>query len=830
VQLLERDRAFAQLNDAVTHGGRVVVVSGEAGIGKTALVRRFADETDRTVLWGACDDLTVPEPLGPLRDITDVEDLRAIGRALLAADVVVLEDCHWADEATLDVLAHVGRRIGRSEAVLVVTFRDDELSLDHRLRSVVAAIPRDDVVRIALEPLSREAVAELADAVRGSDPAEPVERLYEVTAGNPFLVTEALAGSRATVRDAVLARAARLSADARHLLDLVSVIPGRAELWLVGADGVGDCERSGLLVVEGETVRFRHELARRAYRESLSALRRIDLNRTALRRLEQRGEDPARLVHHAEAAQDHAALARHALVAAERAVATRSHREAVALFSRALAHEAELAPPDRAVAYEGLSREAYIDGRAELAVAPQLAALALRRELGDERAVGADLRWLSRLHWWSGRRREAEEAAAEAIAVLEPLGPSHELAMAYSTQSQLLMLAQHGDAAIAVGERAIALAQQLDDSDTLVHALTNVGSARMNADADGGRAQLEQAIELGLTAGVVGDTCRAAHNIASSDFDHRRLGRAAGAIDRALDVARRLEHPWFELDTLVLRALYELAVGEWTAAVATVEDVLERGEPAPVTAVPIGRVLASVELRRGGPQAHALVEQAWELARPFDELQWVRPAAALRAEAAWLAGDTAGVDAATRDAYATALAVGHAWDRGELALWRARAGVLDTPPSGVAAPYAHALAGDWEAAAQAWEEIGEPYERALALCDAPEPDAAIAGLQLLDELGAVAPARLVRRRLAAQGVSGVPRGPRATTRANPAGLSGRQAEVLALIGDGLSNTEIARRLFLTPKTVEHHVTAILRKLRVNSRAEAAAKVSSPAWP
>jgi DNA-binding CsgD family transcriptional regulator/tetratricopeptide (TPR) repeat protein len=844
VRLLERDRAFAQLDDAVAHGGRVVVVSGEAGIGKTALVRRFAAETDRQVLWGACDDLTVPEPLGPLRDVAEeavaTHDLRAIGRALLAADVVVLEDCHWADEATLDVLAHVGRRIGRSGAVLVVTFRDDELSLDHQLRSVVASIPREDVVRIPLEPLSCDAVAEL-----GGDP-----ELYDATGGNPFLVTEAIAGSRATVRDAVLARAARLAPAARRLLDLVSVVPGRAELWLVGDDdAVSECERSGLLVVEGETVRFRHELARRAYRESLSALRRIDLNRTALRRLEERGEDPVRLVHHAEAAQDHASLARHALVAAQRAVAARSHREAVALFTRALAHADELAPADRAAAYEGLSREAYIDGRADLAVAPQLSALALRRTLGDERAVGADLRWLSRLHWWSGRRPEAEEAAAEAIAVLEPLGPSRELAMAYSTQSQLLMLAQRTDAAIAAGERAIALAEALADTETLVHALTNVGTARMVTDRDRGAEELEQAVRLGLDRGVVEDTCRAAHNIASVDYDQRRLDLAAGEIDAALAVARRLEHPWFELDTLVLRALYELAVGEWTAAVTTVEDVLERGEPPPVTAVPIARVLASVELRRGGPQAHALVEQAWELARPFGELQWVRPAAALKAEAAWLAGDAAAVDAATRDAYATALELGHGWDRGELALWRRRAGLVDASPvaggteqaaksratvqflralaapGGVAEPYALALAGDWEGAARAWERIGEPYERALALCDAPEPDAALAGLRILDELGAAAPARLVRRRLTAQGVPGVPRGPRASTRANPAGLSARQAEVLALIGEGLSNPEIARRLFLTPKTVEHHVTAILRKLRVATRAEAVAHVS-----
>ena len=328
--MLERDEALAQLEAAAAAGGRVAVVTGEAGIGKTTLVRRFAEGRD--VLWGACDDLTVPQPLGPLRDL-DVED----GPGLLdALGVCVLEDCHWADEATLDVLAHVGRRIGRAGGLLVLTFRDDELALDHPLRRVVASIPPADVVRVPLAPLSREAVGTL-----GGD-----DVLYEATGGNPFLVTEAVAGRRATVRDAVLARAARLSPEARRALELVSVVPARTELWLLedAAAAVDECEQGGLLVVEGDAVRFRHELARRAYRESLSALRRIELNRTVLRRLEQRGERPARLVHHAEAAQDHEALARHALVAAEEAVAARSHREAVDLLARALAHERVLAP------------------------------------------------------------------------------------------------------------------------------------------------------------------------------------------------------------------------------------------------------------------------------------------------------------------------------------------------------------------------------------------------------------------------------------------------------------------------------------------------------
>jgi DNA-binding CsgD family transcriptional regulator/tetratricopeptide (TPR) repeat protein/ribosomal protein L10 len=821
-----------------------VVVAGEAGVGKTTLVRRFVEEAggELRVLWGGCDDLTVPEPLAPLRDFAEQVggplavvltsgDPREIGRALreelarVTPTLCVVEDCQWADEATLDVISHVARRVSGLGSVLSVTFRDDELGLDHRLRAVVGSIPPEDVVRISLEPLSSTAVAELAGAHADAD------AVFAATGGNPFLVTEVLAaggGGRvpAGVRDAVLGRAARLSRAARGVLEVVSVVPARAELWLVGAHvaeaetAIVECERSGLLVLDGEAVGFRHELARRAYRESLSALRRLELNRAVLRILEERGGDPARLVHHAEAAQDHGALTRYGLVAARRAVAARAHREAVALFERALRHGETLQPHERAAAYEGLSTEAYTEGQAEPALRARRSALALRRQLGDARAAGANLRWLSRLHWWHGQRREAEEAAAAAVGMLEPLGPSRELAMAFSNQSQLLMLAQLSLQAIEVGERAMDLSRELGDTETLVHAQTNVGTARMIEDPDRGRALLLEAGQLALETDLDEHACRAFHNMASMDHDLRRFELARPEIERALAVARQVEHRWFEVDTLVLRALLDVGLARWQAAVSAIEELLDTGELPGVSEAPATWVLAAVELRRGGSQAQQLVNRAWELAAPTEELQWVRPAACLRAEAAWLTGDRSSIDEATRSLYATALERGHEWDVGELAIWRWRAGVLDEAPPGCSAPYGLSIAGDWEAAARAWEQIGAPYERALALCDSGEPEPVLAGLELLDRLGAAAPGRLVRRKLQSLGVRNVPRGPRPSTRAHPAGLSARQAQVLELLAADQSNTQIAKTLFLTPKTVEHHVTAILRKLRVDSRAAA----------
>jgi DNA-binding CsgD family transcriptional regulator len=342
----------------------------------------------------------------------------------------------------------------------------------------------------------------------------------------------------------------------------------------------------------------------------------------------------------------------------------------------------------------------------------------------------------------------------------------------------------------------------------------------MADDPDGGRALLLEAGRLALDARLDEHACRAFHNVASVDHDHRRFALAEEGVARALEVARQVEHSWYEVDTFVLGATLRVSTGRWQEATTAIDTLVDKGGLPGVSEVSALEVLAAVELRRGGPQAHRLVEEAWELAGPTGELQWIRPAACLRAEAAWLLGDPDGADNPTRAVYASALDHGHQWDVGELAVWRWRAGLLDEAPPRCAEPYALSIAGAADDAARAWEEIGEPYERALALCDADDVQFVLSGLELLDGLGATAPARLVRRKLQALGVRSVPRGPRPATREHPAQLSARQAEVLALIAEGLPNAEIAKTLFLTPKTVEHHVTAILRKLRAGSRAEA----------
>ena len=302
-ELLEREELLAQLEALRTEGGRLVFVGGEAGVGKTSLVRAFA--SDGRALLGSCENLTTPTPLGPFLDVgIDVTaEPRHVAVALLRelerTPLLVLEDVHWADQATLDVVRVLGRRIDSTEALVVATYRDDEVDAEHPLRVVLGELTSSPgVVRLAVPRLSPEAVGELAEPY-GADG----DAIHALTHGNAFYVTEILAaGSETlpeTVRDAVLARTARLDPGARRLLDVVSVIPARAELSLLEAVAPAElaeldaCLASGVLREDGDGVAFRHELARLAVESAIPPNRRRALHATILAALDGSGRSLA---------------------------------------------------------------------------------------------------------------------------------------------------------------------------------------------------------------------------------------------------------------------------------------------------------------------------------------------------------------------------------------------------------------------------------------------------------------------------------------------------------------------------------------------------------
>jgi DNA-binding CsgD family transcriptional regulator/tetratricopeptide (TPR) repeat protein len=835
VELLERAdelRTLAELYAGVagTRRGRFVLVAGEAGIGKTSLVQAFCSGLrGARVLAGACEALNTARPLGPFVDIaaeTGGEPARliedgagpsAVLPALLdelrrrAPSVVVLEDLHWADEATLDLVRLLARRIGSVPALVVLTYRDDELDRSHPLRVALGELSHAPLTRLSLAALSLDGVAALAEPY-GVDVGE----LHERTAGNPFFVTEALAagGERVpdSVRDAVLARSARLAPGARALLDALAIVPPRAELWLLEALAGDDlayleeCLASGMLRGDRDAVAFRHEIARLAVEEGLPPDRRASLHQRALRALDTaaRPVDAARLAHHADGAGDVAGVLRFAPAAAERAASVGAHREAAAQYARALRYADGLTSEERAEVHERCSYEHYLTGATTAAVDAH--------------------RWLSRLAWFAGDNTLAAEEAHRAIELLEALPPGAELAMAYSNLAQLRMLAEDLLGARDWGGRAIELAERLGEREIVVHALNNVGTAELQAGRPEGAEKLARSLALALDAGLEEHVARAYTNlgalaVAARDYRSGDLQLGAG-----IDYCNERDLDAWVLYMMGWRARSELDQGRWDEAAASAAAVLDHpGAAVPSRITPLV-VLGRLRARRGDPDPWAPLDEALALARGTGEVQRLAPVAAARAEARWLAGEPELAAAETDAALALALALedARAWVVGELCSWRRRAGIVDPiPPLAGAEPFRLELAGELEAASGAWSELGCPYEAALVLVDSTDEARLRWSLSELQQLGALPAAGRVARVLRERGVRNVQRGPRATTRGNPAGLTAREVQVLELLAEGLSNARIAERLVLSTRTVDHHVSAILRKLGVVTRTEAA---------
>jgi DNA-binding CsgD family transcriptional regulator/tetratricopeptide (TPR) repeat protein len=774
----------------------------------------------------------VPGPLAAaLTARTDADELFAAMldelRRRPTPTVFVVEDAHWADNATLDLVRYVARRIDHLPALLVLTYRDVEV--DHPLRAVLGALPAGAARRLPLTGLSPAGVAELA-----AHSTFDIATLVELTDGNPFFVTEVLAAPDQTVpptvADAVLARVGVLSRSTRAALEPLAVVPHGLPLDLLGdliedLAAVGDAERAGVLRVEGKAVMFRHELARRAFVESLPAAGRLARHAEVLRFFEQRGGvDPSRLLHHAVGAADDAAVIRYGIAAAREATRVGAHRQAVACYEQVLARRHDLPPEQAGRLYEVYSWSLSHANRFAAAAAAAAEAVASWRQVENPAYFVRPLVALARQQWLIGQCDAALATASEALAVARAGNDGPSVALALVCRGGLLVLTDQEEAGLPVLDEGLALAEHLGELGTAALIHDYLGSAQLQLGQPEGEAELQRSVELARQAGNHEFVMRGYYNLAEGVWRLGRYDTALEYVAQGEDYGRDRDFPAHQYFFRARRHRRASMRGEWAAAEAGLRGQLAENDDPGMLGRETIPTLARILVRRGEPDAVSWLERSASWAERTGVLEWLVPTGIAWIEHAWLAGRPTLADPWPDRLLAALNRPGCDVFRGELMRYLARLGSAVSVFPGCPDAYAAGIAGDWTAAAALWADAGDPYEQALELLESGDVVATTEGLELLNALGATPAARLARQRLRDLGVTRIPR--RRDRGANPGGLTDRQMEILRMVAAGMSNRQIAERLVISSRTVDHHVSAVLRQLGARSRQHAAELLAS----
>ena len=845
MELIERDGFLSTLHtkfDSTRQSdGHCLLLSGEAGIGKTSLVRAFCSEikNDCKILQGTCDALFTPRPLAPLYDIAwqmqsdvmervrDKKDRTELFTNLLQelsiqkkSVVLIFEDVHWADEGTLDFIKFLARRINQLNCLFILTYRDNEIVSGHPLRNVFGQLPRDIFTRLQVTALSKNAVEALA-----AEKGYSGESVYSISGGNPFYVTEILASYSAgvpdNIKDSILSVFNRQSEKTKEVWKFLSVQPTGFETdFLLRMDpscveAVELSLESGILLHENDRISFKHELYRRTIESSLSPLLRVSLNKRVLdlflNDFEQK-QQIERIIHHAKNANQYELVTHYAVIAAKRASCIGAHIESAKLYFSAIEYYQGNDKDTLHELYEGYAYECYLINKHKDAIIYMNRSLKLW-EGDDNKERAADcMRSLSRLGWVDGNRRQAEGFARQAIGLLDDQPDSKAKAMAYSNLSQLTMIYSQYPEAVYWGEKAMLIAKKLGDEEILSHALNNVGTVkmRMAPTQKEGLHLLQQSLDIALKNSFHEHAARAYSNLGCNGILLKDYNFAKNILKTGLQYCEEKDMDSWMNHLSGYMARLKLETGQWAEAYHIADNLINNTNQGTIFKIGAMAIVATIKMRRGDADVLQLLTEAKAKAFGTMELQRIIPVLAALLEYEWITGKIL-TDYITVDFAITSLEqAGDADMDNEFAYW-----LLKTRKK--YAPF-HASHNSYNDASR-WEALGCPYEQALALFEGNEEDKKKA-ICMIQELGATAVYEKLKMEMRASGIKSIPRGMRETTKSNAARLTGREVDVLKLLKEGMQNKEIADRLFISAKTVDHHITSILFKLDVNSRVKA----------
>ena len=508
-------------------------------------------------------------------------------------------------------------------------------------------------------------------------------------------------------------------------------------------------------------------------------------------------------------------------MAARQAAEVGAHVEAARLYLTAIEYYQGSDKNTLIQFYEAYAYECYLTNQVKEAIIYSGKLLTLLKEQNDAEKIGNCMRFLSRLWWLEGNRKKAENFGEQAIEVFSNQPSSAAKAMAFSNMSQLKLLFDRTSECVEWGEKAIVIAREVGDEETLCHALNSVGAVQMilQSSKHKGIGSLQQSLEIALKNSYHDHSGRAYTNLGSIAMRSKNHEFAKRILDEGLKYCEERDLDSWRSHLLSSKARLNLETGNWKEASSIADILLKNENQQAVVTLSALVVAASIKMRIGDADVLPLLLEAGSMAFENMEMQRIIPSLVALLEYEWLTGN---ITIKTKDIDRATGMIGQSInniENSEFAFWLLKARKQHLPLKNVYEGYDVSNVKKTQKAAVLWQKLGYPYAQAMVLFEGNDDDKRKA-IKIVHDLGANTTYEKLKQEMRTSGIKNIPRGIRKSTQANPALLTRRELDVLQLLNENMQNKEIAVKLFISPKTVDHHISSILFKLDVDTRLKA----------